>query len=56
MKKVTKSCSSKKENAKKGDKFVCSECGMAIAIEKPCGCEDDCYSFVCCDKPMKVKK
>ena len=56
MKRETKSCSSKKENVKKGDKFVCNECGMEISIETLCGCEDECYSFVCCDTPMKLKK
>lgn len=54
MKKVTKS--TKKNKLKKGEKFVCNECGLVISVEKPCGCEEDCYSFVCCDEPMELKK
>lgn len=39
------------KKAKKGDKFVCTECGFSLFIEEPCGCDSE-YSLLCCDVPM----
>ncbi len=36
--------------AKKGDRYVCDECGMVISVDEPCGC--DACEIVCCDVPM----
>ena len=37
--------------SKKGEKYVCEECGLVIAVEDPCGCET--VELVCCSVPMK---
>jgi hypothetical protein len=37
--------------SKKGEKYMCEECGLVIAIEDPCGCEP--VELVCCSVPMK---
>jgi hypothetical protein len=37
--------------SKKGEKYVCEECGLVIAIEDPCGCE--AIELFCCSVPMK---
>lgn len=36
--------------AKKGDRYVCDECGMVVAVDEPCGCE--ACEIACCDVPM----
>lgn len=38
------------QKVKKGDKYTCDSCGMVIAVDDPCGC-DDC-SLVCCGQDM----
>ncbi len=35
----------------KGAKLTCDVCGMVVAVEDPCGC-DDC-DLLCCDRPMR---
>jgi hypothetical protein len=37
--------------SKKGEKYICEECGLVIAVEDPCGCEP--VELVCCSVPMK---
>ena len=49
--KITK----KKKAFTKGDKYVCNVCGLAISVDKACGCVESC-EIICCDKPMKAKK
>jgi hypothetical protein len=39
--------------SKEGDRYFCEECGMAVAVEYPCGCSD--CELVCCDVPMTKK-
>jgi len=39
---------------KKGDKYVCDSCGLALVVCDECGCTD--CGPVCCDKPMTLKK
>jgi hypothetical protein len=47
----TSARSKKNAKAKKGDKFVCQECGFSLYIDEPCGCDSE-YSLLCCDVPM----
>ncbi len=43
-----------KKAMKKGDKYVCGVCGMAVTVDKACGCTDAC-DILCCGKGMKKK-
>ena len=48
---------------KQGQVYICDECGLELKVvkeckecsteTKECGCGD--CSFVCCDKPLKLK-
>lgn len=49
---------------KKGDVYVCKDCGFEIQVLKECDCDadepcqegqDQCCDIVCCGQPM-VKK
>ena len=40
---------------KKGSKYQCSVCGVAVTVDEVCGCVEE-HEFICCDKPMKPKK
>jgi hypothetical protein len=40
--------------AKEGDRYICEECGMVVAVEEACGCEP--CELVCCDVPMEKTK
>lgn len=44
-----------KTKMKKGAKFACSVCGVAVRIDEVCGCVDMC-DIVCCGRQMKPKK
>jgi hypothetical protein len=44
-----------KEVAKKGDKYLCEECGFMLVVEKPCSCSDSC-TMICDGKKMKLIK
>ncbi|HJX02929.1 MAG TPA: hypothetical protein VJ488_00065 [Dehalococcoidia bacterium] len=44
----------KSKNIKKGAKFECAVCGMAITVDRACGCVGVC-DILCCGKPMKAK-
>ena len=39
--------------AKEGDLYSCTECGMVVCVEDPCGCST--CELICCDVPMKKK-
>ena len=43
-------------NMKKGDVYVCEDCGFEIQVLKEC--TECCCSteFMCCEKPMTLKK
>jgi hypothetical protein len=53
QKKATTKKASKK--IKKGGKYSCSVCGIAITVDEVCGCVDVC-DIICCDKQMKPRK
>ncbi len=40
---------------KKGAKYQCGVCGIAVTVDEVCGCVE-AHNIVCCDKPMKPKK
>jgi len=40
---------------KKGDKYQCSVCGIAVTVDEACGCVDMC-DIMCCDTQMKPKR
>lgn len=46
-KKVTKS--------KKGSRYGCRVCGLAITVDNICGCVDAC-DIICCGEAMQGKK
>jgi len=49
---------------KKGDIYVCEECGLEIQIIRECTecgtadseCSDETCDFVCCNQPLELKK
>jgi hypothetical protein len=53
QKKVAKKVS--KKSVKKGEKYQCGVCGLAVTVDEICGCIDTC-DIICCEKPMKAKK
>jgi hypothetical protein len=58
-KKTTVAAKTKKKTAKpkikKGSKYQCSVCGIAVRVDEVCGCVDVC-DIICCGKQMKPKK
>lgn len=44
-----------KSKIKKGARYQCSVCGVAVSIDEVCGCMDVC-DIVCCGEQMKPKK
>ena len=51
----TKKAAHKAHKTRKGMQYVCGTCGMAVTVDKDCGCEETC-ELLCCDKPMRAKK
>lgn len=42
---------------KKGDRFQCESCGMAIQVTADCKCQDDQHVlFHCCGEQMKEQR
>ncbi len=44
-----------KGKIKKGDKYACDVCGIAVSVDDVCGCVDTC-DIVCCGEQMKLCK
>jgi hypothetical protein len=41
------------EKPQKGDHYRCSKCGMEIAVDAPCQCQDDEHvHFQCCGQEL----
>jgi hypothetical protein len=54
--KKTAAKSVKKTNAvKKGAKYACEVCGLAVSVDNVCGCVESC-DLICCGRQMKPKK
>jgi rubrerythrin len=51
VKKTTK----KAAGVKKGNKYSCGVCGLAVTVDTACGCVETAH-LICCDRPMKAKK
>jgi hypothetical protein len=43
-----------KKAGKKGDRYQCGVCGLAVTIDEPCNCVDAC-DIICCGKEMEAK-
>ena len=53
--KKKKKPSKEKKKMKKGDKWVCEECGLAVTVDEVCGSVDAC-DLTCCGKEMQLKE
>ncbi len=40
---------------KKGDRYQCEVCGLAVTVDETCDCADVC-DIVCCGEEMKPSK
>ena len=52
VKKAKAKAAKKTSKAKKGTKLVCDACGMAVTVDKACGC-DPC-GISCCGEEMRI--
>lgn len=55
VKKTATKTAKKTEGMKKGNRYACSVCGLAVTVDTACGCAEATH-LICCDKPMKVKR
>lgn len=46
---------SAKPKMRKGSKYECRVCGIAVSVDEVCGCVDVC-DIICCGEQMKPKK
>lgn len=40
---------------KKGARYACGVCGIAVTVDDVCGCVDTC-DIICCGRQMKPKR
>ena len=52
---VKKSAPKKQKELKSGARYTCDVCGLAMRVEKTCGCTDFC-DVICCGEQMKPAK
>ncbi|MBF0558461.1 MAG: hypothetical protein HQL08_06735 [Nitrospirae bacterium] len=52
---VKKSSPKMQKALKSGARYVCNVCGLAMKVDKACGCEDFC-DIICCGEQMKPAK
>ena len=52
---VAKKPAKKPVGIKKGSKYTCGVCGLAVTVDTACGCGEAAH-IICCEKPMKMKK
>ncbi len=45
----------KRTETKKGARYSCGVCGLAVTVDNICGCVDTC-DIICCGKEMKRKR
>ncbi|MEW6585865.1 MAG: hypothetical protein AB1442_09690 [Nitrospirota bacterium] len=55
VRKAVKPAARKKQAVKKGTKYTCEVCGLAVSVDEVCGCVETC-DIVCCGEQMKKKK
>lgn len=44
----------KAAKSKKGSRYVCKVCGLAVTVDNICGCVDAC-DIICCGEEMRAK-
>ena len=52
---AVKKTATKTAGMKKGSKYTCGVCGLAVTVDTACGCGEAAH-IICCEKPMKMKK
>lgn len=52
---MAKESEKKTEKVKKGSRYACAVCGLAVTIDTVCGCAEVC-DIICCDRQMEKKK
>ena len=52
---VAKKTATKTAGMKKGSKYTCGVCGLAVTVDTACGCGEAAH-IICCEKPMKMKR
>jgi hypothetical protein len=50
---VKKTAPKKKKEMEVGTSYECSVCGLEVAVENVCDCDDDC-DIICCGEPMEM--
>ncbi len=40
---------------KKGTRYTCGVCGLAVTVDTACDCVETAH-LICCERPMKMKK
>jgi hypothetical protein len=52
---VKKASPKKQKELKNGSRYQCGVCGLAVTVDKVCGCADFC-DIICCGEQMKPPK
>jgi len=52
---AVKATAKKPAGMKKGSKYSCTVCGLAVTVDTACGCAEAAH-LICCEKPMRMKK
>lgn len=52
---AVKAPAKKTAGMKKGSKYSCVVCGLAVTVDTACGCAESTH-LICCEKPMRMKK
>ncbi len=52
---AVKKTAKKTVSMKKGSKYACGVCGLAVIVDTACGCPETTH-LICCEKPMRMKK
>jgi len=52
---AVKATAKKTAGMKKGNRYSCVVCGLAVTVDTACGCPETAH-LVCCETPMRMKK
>ena len=52
---AVKATAKKPAGVKKGSRYSCGVCGLAVTVDTACGCAETAH-LICCEKPMRMKK
>jgi acyl transferase domain-containing protein len=55
VKTAAKKTTKKTGGMKRGSKYACGVCGLAVTVDTACGCAETAH-LVCCEKPMRAKR